>query len=391
MVPLTKNMQTLIAKFANQQIISTEQVHACSKPEKTQNQTSRQNTKVELPLSQNSDEHCHYSYLQEYISEQVYSKLLRHIITLQQNYTKTIALWRECSVMWDNLSHQLHSFHMPEAQDYLVHLLFDDIQRGNSQLRHTCCKCLVQILGHQQDSKRREHLASTIKQEFGESESFKNRQTFILFCRASVGQLCRAQFEQLFYPSYIKLAQDKIATVRKQFALSVLDMKPYLDSNPKVMNELFDASVRLKKDKCADVREAMDKTDFDEMKQRKKVLLLMDEGEARNKERQKRLDRRELLDTEEKKKRQDDEQEFEYFSRKPTNKAKLLTKQSTIKPTVKRINSTQNTDKKVDNKRKIISGSSKRNSSALPDLVALHAPMHDPKKKLTAEQSLSYK
>jgi hypothetical protein len=231
-------------------------------------------------------------------------------------------------------------------------------------------------------------LASTIKQEYGESESFKNRQTFILFCRASVGQLCRAQFEQLFYPSYIKLAQDKIATVRKQFALSILDIKPYLDSNPKLMSELFDASVRLKKDKCLDVREAMDKTDFDEMKQHKKVLLIMDEREARNKERQKRLDRRELLDIEEKKRRQDDEQEFEYFSRKPTNKAKLMSKQSTIKPTVKRVSSTQNTDKKVDNKRKIISGSSKRNSSALPDLVVLQDSQ---KKKLTTEQSLSYK
>ncbi len=73
------------------------------------------------------------------------------------------------------------------------------------------------------------------------------------------------------------------------------------------MSELFDASVKLKKDKCLEVREAMDKTDFDEMKQRKKVVLVLDQSEVRNKERLKRLEKRELLDNEEKKKRQDDE------------------------------------------------------------------------------------
>ena len=165
----------------------------------------------------------------------------------------------------------------------------------------------MQIIGYQQDSKRRENLASTLKTEYGESESYKNRQMFIQFCRESAGQLCRAQFETLFYPSYIKLACDKISTVRKQFALSILDIKPYLDSNPKIMSELFDASVKLKKDKCSDVREAMDKTDFDEMKQRKKVILVLEQSEVKNKERQKRLEKRELLDNEEKKKRQDDE------------------------------------------------------------------------------------
>lgn len=35
---------------------------------------------------------------------------------------------------------------MPEAQDRLVGLLFEDIYKGNTLLRQMCCKCLVQIL-----------------------------------------------------------------------------------------------------------------------------------------------------------------------------------------------------------------------------------------------------
>ena len=72
-----------------------------------------------------------YVFLAEYAQEQMYSELLKHLITFKQMLTKKIALWRELFTFLSKLSKQLHRFHTPELHDLLTDVLLVDVQRGN--------------------------------------------------------------------------------------------------------------------------------------------------------------------------------------------------------------------------------------------------------------------
>jgi hypothetical protein len=55
-----------------------------------------------------------------------------------------------------------------------------------------------------------------------------------------VGQICRSYFEDNFYQLYLEKATDKVTSVRIDFAESLVDLKPFLDSKQSILNELHD-------------------------------------------------------------------------------------------------------------------------------------------------------
>lgn len=54
-----------------------------------------------------------------------------HLIKFKIALTEKIALWRESYLLLSKLATQLHRFHMPEVQDSLTQILFEDTDRGN--------------------------------------------------------------------------------------------------------------------------------------------------------------------------------------------------------------------------------------------------------------------
>jgi hypothetical protein len=65
--------------------------------------------------------------LPEYISEQVYSRLLGKLIEYKQFLHTNIALWRENVTFLEAVANQVSRFHVPELQDRFVPTLFDEI------------------------------------------------------------------------------------------------------------------------------------------------------------------------------------------------------------------------------------------------------------------------
>jgi hypothetical protein len=47
------------------------------------------------------------------------------------------------------ISAEIERFHMPEIHDKLVPSLFEDIQKGNTQMRQACALMMVKILATQ--------------------------------------------------------------------------------------------------------------------------------------------------------------------------------------------------------------------------------------------------
>ena len=103
----------------------------------------------------------------------------------------------------------------------------------------------------------RNDLIAAIKGDLAESSSCVLRKTFIFFCKAAVETFSRAFFKQNFLPSYLALHKDKVAGVRMEFAHSVRKIKPALDYDPTLANELISILTSMHSDSDPDVVEAV--------------------------------------------------------------------------------------------------------------------------------------
>ena len=138
--------------------------------------------------------------------------------------------------------------HIPELQDNFVPTLFRYLQSGNNHLRAKVCKCLVQILAHQYDQERRAALAKQVNEELGESRAFQIRRTFVTFCRSCAGVLTKEYFLETFYDTLIAMGEDRVAQVRMELAKSLIDLKPFIESDTQKDFELMQLIDRLKND-----------------------------------------------------------------------------------------------------------------------------------------------
>lgn len=84
--------------------------------------------------------------------------------------------------------------------------------------------------------------------------------------------MSRVLFEEVFFQTYLAMAQDKVDAVRYEYAKSLLEIKPYIDGKTEINSVLIKSISELKNDKNREVAEATDNTDFELLKSRKKVL-----------------------------------------------------------------------------------------------------------------------
>lgn len=90
-----------------------------------------------LPLPETKlefDNSC-YVYLPEYFQEQVLSGFLHCLLVFKKRLCAKRAMWRDYAKFLEQLALELKHFHMPEVQDRLANLLFDDCKQGNEQVR----------------------------------------------------------------------------------------------------------------------------------------------------------------------------------------------------------------------------------------------------------------
>jgi hypothetical protein len=67
--------------------------------------------------------------------------------------------------------------------------------------------------------------------DLAEAGAFTMRKCFISLCRYSAGKFTRQFFIDNFYDCFIALAKDKVPNVRIDLAKSMVDIKPWFDSN----------------------------------------------------------------------------------------------------------------------------------------------------------------
>lgn len=84
------------------------------------------------------------------------------------------------------------------------------------------------------------------------------RKTYIYFCKSAVQSFSRQFFKTNFTDAYLALSKDRVATVRMEFAHSVITIKPYIDYDVNLNLELMDILNRLKMDSDRDVVEAVE-------------------------------------------------------------------------------------------------------------------------------------
>ena len=66
------------------------------------------------------------------------------------------------------------------------------------------------------------------------------------------------------------MSNDKVANVRLDFAKSVVELKPFLDSKSQINTALIEIIFKLKSDTNKEVSEATENSDFELLKQREK-------------------------------------------------------------------------------------------------------------------------
>jgi len=103
----------------------------------------------------------------------------------------------------------------------------------------------------------RNDLVGAIKSDLAESSSCVLRKTFIFFCKSAVDTFSRAFFKQNFLQAYLVLHKDKVAGVRMEFARSVRKIKPSLDYETSLANELITILTSMHSDLDPDVVEAV--------------------------------------------------------------------------------------------------------------------------------------
>ena len=118
------------------------------------------------------------------------------------------------------------------------------------------------ILLNQYSSAQRTELIANIKQELADSASCTMRKTFIFFCKAGVSMFSRGFFKEHFLQSYIGLSKDKVATVRMEFASSLLTIKPFFDGDITLANDLISLLNMMHSDIDKDVVEAVETCDY---------------------------------------------------------------------------------------------------------------------------------
>ena len=78
-------------------------------------------------------------------------------------------------------------------------------------------------------------------------------------------------FVENFYPNFVALAHDKVPMVRIEFAKSLFEIKPFIETKESIGMELMEKIEMLKADEDADVAEASDDMDFRLLNQRKQL------------------------------------------------------------------------------------------------------------------------
>ena len=61
--------------------------------------------------------------------------------------------------------------------------------------------------------------------------NWKQRRSYILFCKHAVKLMSRDFFKANFMREYLKLAADRVPSVRMEFVNSLLVIKPYFDED----------------------------------------------------------------------------------------------------------------------------------------------------------------
>jgi hypothetical protein len=117
----------------------------------------------------------------------------------------------------------------------------------------------------------RQELINAIKCDLAESTSCVLRKTFLFFCKSAVNTFSRNFFKQHFLQSYTAMANDKVAAVRMEFAHSLLQVKPFLESEQAVGNELMSLLTNMTSDPDRDVVEAAETCDYELLQMRKKT------------------------------------------------------------------------------------------------------------------------
>lgn len=144
------------------------------------------------------------------------------------------------------------------------------IKYGNCGIRRAAADCLAKILQYQYNSASRALLITVIKTDLAESTSCLLRKTFLYFCVSAIDTLTRATFKQHFLASYISMSKDKISTVRMEFAKSIVKLKPFLENDPILGNELMSLLSSMQSDADSEVVEAVEQCDYELLQQRKK-------------------------------------------------------------------------------------------------------------------------
>jgi hypothetical protein len=114
-------------------------------------------------------------------------------------------------------------------------------------------------------------LISAIKTDLADSPSCVLRKTFILFCNTAVETFSRGFFKSHFLPSYLSLHKDKVACVRMEFAHSVRKIKPALDYDASLSNELISILTQMHGDADPDVVEAVQQSDYELLQMKKRT------------------------------------------------------------------------------------------------------------------------
>lgn len=184
------------------------------------------------------------------------------LLQMDDNLYNKIGLWREHCDFLDQISETFKLFHMPELQDNYERTLFSYLQNGNNHLRAKVCKCIVMMLAYQYDPERRAALAKSVVEELGESKAFQIRRTFITLCRTSAGVLSKTYFLENFFDTLIGLANDRVSQVRMELAKSLIDIKPFLETDQQKDFELMQIIDQLKNDPDQDVADATENADL---------------------------------------------------------------------------------------------------------------------------------
>lgn len=188
--------------------------------------------------------------------------MLQRIMVFINNMRAHSGLWREHSQLINNLTKTIHLFYMPEVHSYLVPMLFEFIVKGNNYVKELSCHCLAKILKYQHDSSFRDELLKSIEFELISSSNWKQRRTFVLFCKYAVRFMSKEFFEKHFMREYINCSKDKVPSVRMEFVNSLLLVKPYFDNDQNISLELVDILTSMNSDPDRDVVEAVEHTDF---------------------------------------------------------------------------------------------------------------------------------